>query len=104
MAKTILITGSTSGIGLATAKLFASKGYNIVFNGLEPDGAEISDQVAKEYSVKYCFSPANLLQPPAVREMVGEALRKFGSIEVVMNNAGIQHVAPLEDRRSSPEN
>lgn len=97
MAKTALITGSTSGIGLATAKALAAKGYNIVFNGLEPDGAEIAAGVAKEYNVGYLFSPANMLQPEAIRGLAKEALDTFGKIEVLINNAGIQFVSPIED-------
>lgn len=97
MSKTVLITGSTSGIGLATAEAFAAKGYNIVFNGLENNAADIAAQTAKKYGVSYLFSPANLLYPETIREMVDLALHKFGSIEVAVNNAGIQHVAPLED-------
>jgi len=97
MAKTALITGSTSGIGLATAKAFAAKGYNIVFNGLEENGAEIAASVAKEYNVDYIFSPANMMKPEEIRQLAADALAKFGSIEVLMNNAGIQFVAPVED-------
>ncbi len=97
MPKTILITGSTSGIGLATAKLFAARGYNIIFNGLEENGDEISAAVARESGVGCFYSPANLLDPSQIREMVDQAYKKFGSIEVVMNNAGIQYVSPLED-------
>ncbi|WP_118951395.1 3-hydroxybutyrate dehydrogenase [Taibaiella helva] len=97
MAKTALITGSTSGIGLATAKAFAAKGYNIVFNGLEENGAEIAADVAQEYGVGYLFSPANMMQPEAIRGLAKEALDKFGSVEVLINNAGIQFVSPIED-------
>lgn len=97
MAKTILITGSTSGIGLGIAKVFAKAGYNIVFNGLEPNGAEIAQQVADEFKIDHLFSPANMLQPEAIRAFAREALEKFGTIDVLVNNAGIQHVAALED-------
>lgn len=97
MAKTALITGSTSGIGLATAQAFAAKGYNIVFNGLEENGAEIAADVAKEYNVDYIFSPANMLKPDEIKQLAADALAKFGSIEVLMNNAGIQFVSPIED-------
>ena len=97
MAKTALITGSTSGIGLATAKAFAAKGYNIVFNGLEENGAEIAASVAKEFNVDYIFSPANMLKPEEIKKLAEDALVKFGTIEVLMNNAGIQFVSPIED-------
>lgn len=97
MSKTALITGSTSGIGLATAKAFAAKGYNIVFNGLEENGAEIAADVAKTYNIGYIFSPANMLKPEEIRAMVQEAFDKFGTIEVLVNNAGIQFVSPVED-------
>lgn len=97
MAKTVLITGSTSGIGLATAKAFAAQGYNIAFNGLEPNGAEIAAEVAAEYSIDYLFSPANMLRPEEIKALVQSTLDKFGTIDVLINNAGIQFVSPVED-------
>ena len=95
VAKTVLITGSTSGIGLGIAKAFAALGYNIAFNGLEPDGAEIAQQVADEFKISHTFSPANMMQPEAIRKMVADALYTFGSIDVLVNNAGIQFVSPI---------
>ncbi len=96
--KTILITGSTSGIGLGIAKEFAkTKQYNIVFNGLETNGQEIADGVAKEFGIEVMFSNANMLKPEELRKMVDDAIVKFGKIDVLVNNAGIQHVSPIED-------
>jgi len=92
----VLITGSTSGIGLGIAKAFAAKGYNIAFNGLEPNGAEIAAEVAKEHKIDHLFSPADMSKPEQIRELAKQALDKFGRIDILVNNAGIQHVAPIE--------
>jgi 3-hydroxybutyrate dehydrogenase len=94
--KTVLITGSTSGIGLGMAKAFARQGYNIIFNGLEAIGAEIAEAVANEAGIKYIFSPANMSDPAAIRELSKLALDTFGSVNILVNNAGIQHVSPIE--------
>jgi 3-hydroxybutyrate dehydrogenase len=92
----VLITGSTSGIGLGIAKAFAAKGYNIAFNGLEPNGAAIAADVAKEHNVDHLFSPADMSKPEQIREFAKQALEKFGRIDILVNNAGIQHVAPID--------
>ena len=96
MTRTILITGSTSGIGLSIAHAFASLGYNIAFNGLEPNGAEIAQEVADTYKIQHTFSPANMLQPEAIRQLAADTIKTFGRVDVLVNNAGIQFVAPLE--------
>ena len=97
MSKTILITGSTSGIGLAIAKAFGALGYNIAFNGLEADGAEIARKVAEEFGVEHTFSPANMMDPAAIRELVENAVKRFGKIDVLVNNAGIQYVSSIDE-------
>jgi 3-hydroxybutyrate dehydrogenase len=96
--KTIIITGSTSGIGLGIANEFAkTKQYKIVFNGLETNGQEIAEGLAKKYGIEVMFSNANMLKPEELRKMVDDAILKFGKIDVLVNNAGIQHVSPIED-------
>ena len=95
--KTVLITGSTSGIGLGIAKEFAVAGYNIVFNGLETDGHETAEGMGKKYKVDVFYSPANMLNPSEISSMVYQAIAKFGNIDVLINNAGIQFVSPIED-------
>ena len=93
----MLITGSTSGIGLAIATRFAKKGYDIMFHGLESNGAEIAKEVGEKYKVKVGFSKANLLKSEAVEALVAETIATFGDLHVLVNNAGIQFVSPIED-------
>ncbi|GAB4397158.1 MAG: 3-hydroxybutyrate dehydrogenase [Microscillaceae bacterium] len=95
--KTALITGSTSGIGLGIAEVFAQAGYQICFNGLEKNGAEIAESVGQQFGVKTMFSPANLLQPESIQEMVQKATETLGPIDVLVNNAGVQYVAPVDE-------
>ena len=98
MQKTVLITGSTSGIGLGIAREFAkTKNYNIIFNGLETNGQEIADNVGKEFGIEVMYSNANMLKSEELRKMVSDGISKFGKIDVLINNAGIQHVSPIED-------
>ena len=97
MNKVVLITGSTSGIGLGIAREFARAGYNISFNGLEKNGKEISENVGKEFGVKTFFSDANLLDANAIEKFISETENNLGAIDVLVNNAGIQHVAEIEN-------
>jgi 3-hydroxybutyrate dehydrogenase len=94
---TVLITGSTSGIGLGIAKAFAKQGHNIIFNGLEKEGPDIANEVSKEFSVGTMYSPANMLNAAEISAMVDQGQKKFGSIDVLINDAGIQYVSPIED-------
>ncbi len=96
--KTVLITGSSSGIGLGIAREFAkTKQFNIIFNGLEANGPEIAEGVGKEFGIGTMFSNANMLKPEELRKMVEDGIAKFGKIDVLVNNAGIQHVSAIED-------
>lgn len=96
-AKNVLITGSTSGIGLGIAKEFAKSGYNLVFHGLEKNGAEIAAEIGKQHQINTFFSPANLMDPEEITSMVKEATAHLGDIDILVNNAGIQYVSPVED-------
>lgn len=97
MSRNVVITGSTSGIGLGIAEAFAKNGDNIVFNGLETNGAEIANSMGEKYGVKTVFKNSNLMTPEGVQELVDFAYSEMGSIDVLVNNAGIQHVSPIED-------
>jgi 3-hydroxybutyrate dehydrogenase len=96
--KTALVTGSTSGIGAAMAAAFAAEGANIVINGLG-DAAEIEkgrDALEKKYGVSVMYHGADMTRPDEIEDMVRSAEKRFGSVDVLVNNAGIQHTDPIE--------
>ena len=97
--KTVIITGSTSGIGLGIAESFATAGYNVVLNGLG-DEAEIEATRARVASLgagDVIFHGANMLKPEEIADLVASAEKHFGSVDVIVPNAGIQHVEKIED-------
>jgi 3-hydroxybutyrate dehydrogenase len=97
MSKSVLITGSTSGLGLGIATIFAKNGYQIMFHGLEANGAEIASNIGEKFKVKTGYSNANLLDSAAITQLVEDTVSQLGSIDVLINNAGIQYVSPIED-------
>jgi len=97
--KTALVTGSTSGIGLGIAEALAAQGANVVLNGFGP-AAEIEALrcgMAERHGVTARYDGADMSQPPAIEAMMQRALAEFGSVDLLINNAGIQHVAPVDE-------
>jgi 3-hydroxybutyrate dehydrogenase len=97
--KSALVTGSTSGIGLAIARAMAAQGANVTINGFG-DAAAIEKErsgIEKEFAVKAVYSPADMTKPGEIADMVRTAEKTFGSLDVLVNNAGIQFVSPIED-------
>lgn len=92
-----LITGSTSGIGLAIARGLAAEGADIVLNGFgDPDAIEaLREDLANEASVRVRYIGADLAKPDEIEEMVRTIEGELGGIDILVNNAGIQHVAPV---------
>jgi len=98
-SKTALVTGSTSGIGLAIARAMAAEGANIVLNGFgDPAAIETTRAgLEGEFGVKAAYSGADMTRPDQIAAMVAEAEQAFGAVDVLVNNAGVQHVAPIEE-------
>ena len=97
--KTALVTGSTSGIGLATARALAGEGANLMLNGFG-DKAAIEKERAgleKEFGIKVRYSAADMSKPAEIADMIRATEKEFGALDVLVNNAGIQHVANIED-------
>jgi 3-hydroxybutyrate dehydrogenase len=94
-----IVTGSTSGIGMAMARALAGQGCNIVINGLG-DPAKIEEErieIHNAYGVDVKYHPADMTKPDQIADMVDFAKREFGRLDILLNNAGVQHVAPIED-------
>ena len=98
-SRNALVTGSTSGIGLAIARALAKEGAGIMLNGFgEPAAIEAErSAIESEFGVRCLYSPADMSEPAEIAAMVRDAERKLGSIDVLVNNAGIQRVSPIED-------
>jgi 3-hydroxybutyrate dehydrogenase len=97
--KSSIVTGSTSGIGLGIAHAFAAQGADVMLNGFgDTDEIEATRaEMERRYGVKVRYSAADMSQPAQIREMAAAAEAAFGKVDIVVNNAGIQHVAPIEE-------
>ena len=97
--KNAIVTGSTSGIGLGIAEALADAGMNVMLNGFG-DAAEIEDvrsALAKRHGVRVAYHGADMSKPAEIADLLSTANLEFGGVDVVVNNAGIQTVAPVED-------
>src|SRR3954447_21943489 len=97
--KTAVVTGSTSGIGLGIARALAKEGANVLINGFGDKAAIEAERagIEKQFAVKAIYSPADMTKPAEITEMIATAEKTFGNVDVLVNNAGIQHVSPIEE-------
>src|SRR6476620_3018533 len=94
-----LVTGSTSGIGLTIARALAKEGANVMINGFGDKAAIEKERsgIEKDFGVRSIHSPADMTKPAEIVDMIKTAEKTFGSVDVLVNNAGIQHVDPIEN-------
>src|ERR1700739_4102942 len=98
-AKVAVVTGSTSGIGLAIARALAAEGADIVLNGFgKPEEIEAArGGIEREFHVRCAHSPADMTKPAEIAAMIAKAQADFGSVDILVNKAGIQFVLPIEE-------
>jgi 3-hydroxybutyrate dehydrogenase len=96
--QTAVITGSTSGIGLGLAERFAAAGCRVVINGVAtPEAAQsLARRLEQQHQAEVFYHPADLADPEQCTALIRDSEAHFGSIDILINNAGIQHVAPVE--------
>jgi 3-hydroxybutyrate dehydrogenase len=97
--KTALVTGSTSGIGLGIARRLAAGGANLVLNGFGDAGEieRLRADLASEHGVTVAYDGADMTKAEAIEAMMQKAIARCGSVDLLINNAGIQHVAPVDE-------
>ena len=97
--KVAIVTGSTSGIGLAIARAFASNGADVCINGFGDASAieEVRRGIEKDFGVKAIYSGADMSQGAQTEAMVTDTAKQLGSVDILVNNAGIQFVSPVEE-------
>ena len=97
--KTAVVTGSTSGIGLAIAEALAAQGANIAINSYtdNEDDHALAARLAEQHGVEAAYLKADMSNGDAARRLVEEAVARFSSLDILVNNAGIQHVAPVDE-------
>ena len=97
--KSAIVTGSTSGIGLGIAQALAAEGANVMLNGFGnvPEIKKMAAQMEAEHGVKVIYSGADMSRPPEIHTMVAEGASQLGGVDILINNAGIQHVAPVDE-------
>ena len=96
--KSAIVTGSTSGIGLSIARAFAEQGADVMLNGFG-NAQEIEftrAELQRQFGVKVRYSSADMSQPAQIRALAEMARAEFGKVDIIVNNAGIQHVAPID--------
>src|SRR6187551_3517926 len=97
--RTAVVTGSTSGIGLGIAGALAAEGCGIVLNGFGGPGEieRLRAGLAERHNVDVVYVAADMAKPAEIRGLVEAAARRFGTVDILINNAGIQHVAKIVD-------
>ena len=96
--KSAIVTGSTSGIGLGIARALAESGVNVMFNGFgsSPNIDVTREDLERRYRVATAFSDADMAKEEDIAQMIADARTAFGQIDILINNAGIQHVEAIE--------
>jgi 3-hydroxybutyrate dehydrogenase len=97
--KCALITGSTAGLGLAIAEALAAQGCNIVLNGVASaeEGAAVQQKLTSGFGIDVAYEKADISQLAEIERLVDASVARFGSIDIVVNNAVVRHFAPIEN-------